>query len=291
MVTSLHKVFRQSLINHPFRWTVRRILWVLTLSIFSAIILGLIQVSLRYDNNEAERWFSFYFFNQLITWGQWTLWLPLFVWSITNVMQVFKEVYKAYALIIFLSLLLAFVATTAEAAMWHHFYNTSPDWDWGRVWKASISNNFSTHFLFCLSILLITVLRQFIYINKAIKSSLPTIRMDKGSIEGSLMIRSQGQLEFIRLQEISHLAASGSYVEIFSNGNKIVVTGTLKQFVEQLPPSHFLRIHRSYVVRVDQVAKLTPLTNEDYQVTTINGHQLRLSRSYKDVLPILKGTK
>ncbi len=290
MVTSPHKAFRQSLINHPFRWTARRVLLVLSINICSAIILGLIQVSLRYDNNETERWFSFYFFNQLITWGQWTLWLPLFVWSITNVMRVFKEVYRAYSLIILLSLLLAFVATTVEASLWHHFYNTSPDWYWSRVWKASISNKYATHFLFAFSIILLVVIRQFILISRTTKKK-SHIRPSNGDIGGSLIVKHQGKTEFILLKDISHLSASGSYVEIYTSKNKTTVTGSLTQFAEQLPDSHFTRIHRSFVVRIDQVAKLTPLTNEDYMVTTHNGHELRLSRSYKSVLPLLKGSR
>ncbi len=290
MANQFHISIRQSLQTHPLRWTRNSVLLLVFAGIGLAMILAAVQVSLRYDANDAERWWSYYFLNQMSGWGQWLWWGPLFIHFITKMILKFRNAFYAIVSIVITVLVLALLAATVEGLVWHTLYNTSSEWPWARVWKASLSNQTGFHFLIAGTLLLLLMARQLFHITKEARDNTPLVRNGHGDVEGSLIVKHKGQTEFIPLSHISHLEASGSYVEIYADQGKTVVTGSLKQFGAQLPEPHFIRIHRSYIVRVDHVLKLTPLTNEDYKIVTSLGHELRVSRSYKKVLPILKGS-
>jgi two-component system, LytTR family, response regulator len=64
------------------------------------------------------------------------------------------------------------------------------------------------------------------------------------------------------------------------NGGKIIVSKTLKDFEELLPPAVFLRIHHSYIINKNRVVKY--LKGEGGQVVMSNGQNLDVSRRKKD---------
>ena len=160
-----------------------------------------------------------------------------------------------------------------------------------RTWKAFIANRSFLNMVISLSILLILVIRQ-LYLDKIQqrnnKVKLKSTPSEHG-ISGSLVLKHRGRVELIPLNDITHLCASGSYVEIYSSKGKAITTGSLKKFADELPSPAFLRIHRSFIVRSDVVTNLIPLTNEDYKVIIRTGQELRLSRTYKESLSFLLG--
>ncbi|MCB0490258.1 MAG: LytTR family transcriptional regulator [Cyclobacteriaceae bacterium] len=277
---------RQSLRQNPYRWSVKKTLITLIGGLLIATVLGVIKVSLRYDSNESERWWLYYFNEQLVSWGQWVVWIPVLI-TVTNWSN--KRIRSSivfYAAIFISSILIAAAAATIEGLAWHTFVNQSVDWPWFRVWKAFLSNQLGFHFLIAATLLLLLVIRQIWWLldQKKVK----VMVRESSTNSGSLVLNHRGYTEFIPFSDITHLRASGSYVEIHTHQSKKVITGSLKQFTTQLPDS-FVRIHRSYIVKVDAIESLTPLSNDDYRVITAGGHELRLSRSYKDSLPKLRG--
>lgn len=64
------------------------------------------------------------------------------------------------------------------------------------------------------------------------------------------------EILFIKVQDIVYLEASSNYTQFhLSNGNKIVVTYTLKNYEELLSGNHFLRVHNSYIINLYKVKK------------------------------------
>jgi two-component system LytT family response regulator len=47
-----------------------------------------------------------------------------------------------------------------------------------------------------------------------------------------------------------------------------------------LDRNDFLRIHRSAIIRLDRIVRITALANRDGYLTLTNGTSLRVSRSY-----------
>jgi two-component system LytT family response regulator len=92
--------------------------------------------------------------------------------------------------------------------------------------------------------------------------------------------------ETIRLPvgSIDWIDAAGDYMCVHAEGRTHVVRATMKQFEEQLDPSSFQRVHRSTIVNLRRIRRLKPHTNGEYFLTLEGGHELKLSRSYRDRL-------
>ncbi len=93
-----------------------------------------------------------------------------------------------------------------------------------------------------------------------------------------LMVRSNKKNYRINFDEIIYLEAQGDYVRFITEGLSLMVHGTMKEFLEQLPANQFERIHKSYVIALDKVVYL-----EGNQVK-LGEYKLPVSLSYKDAL-------
>lgn len=72
-----------------------------------------------------------------------------------------------------------------------------------------------------------------------------------------------GKLELINVADLAYCKASGDYVELHLVDNtEKLYSGTLKQ-LETLLPNDFLRVHRSFVVNLQQVSSLSTKSTED----------------------------
>lgn len=69
---------------------------------------------------------------------------------------------------------------------------------------------------------------------------------------------------FIEIDDITHLKAEGSYVNIFlKDGNKILVSKNIKDYENQLTQSEgFYRTHRSFLVNIKYLVNINSSQNE-----------------------------
>jgi two-component system LytT family response regulator len=97
--------------------------------------------------------------------------------------------------------------------------------------------------------------------------------------------------ETVRLpvSAIEWVDAAGDYMCVHAEGRTHIVRATMKQFEERLDPVDFQRIHRSTLVNIRRIRKLRPHTNGEYFLTLEGGHELKLSRSYRDRLERILG--
>ncbi|WP_346858015.1 LytTR family DNA-binding domain-containing protein [uncultured Draconibacterium sp.] len=93
-----------------------------------------------------------------------------------------------------------------------------------------------------------------------------------------VMVRANKKNYRINFNEIIYLEAQGDYVRFVTEERALMVHGTLKEFLEQLPSNQFERIHKSYVISLGKVVYL-----EGNQVK-LGEYKLPVSLSYKDVL-------
>lgn len=87
--------------------------------------------------------------------------------------------------------------------------------------------------------------------------------------------------------EILWVSASGNYAEIHTRNKKFFYRETISNLAVLLNPTQFVRINRSYIVRIDEVNHLKKLPSGEYLVILKNGTELKLSRSYRDRVDIL----
>ena len=85
-----------------------------------------------------------------------------------------------------------------------------------------------------------------------------------------ITIPTSDGLQFIDLENIVYLEASNNYTNVYlANQQKYLVTRTLKDFEQILPPETFLRIHHSTIINRDFIEKY--IRGEGGQVMMRNG--------------------
>jgi two-component system, LytTR family, response regulator len=95
-----------------------------------------------------------------------------------------------------------------------------------------------------------------------------------------IVIPSQESLRFIKVEEIVYLEANVNYTHIYMiDSNKYVVTRTIKEFEDLLPPNTFIRIHNSYIINKDYLEKY--IRGEGGHVLMRNGIKLDVSKRKK----------
>ncbi|WP_374356736.1 LytR/AlgR family response regulator transcription factor [Chitinimonas sp.] len=95
-----------------------------------------------------------------------------------------------------------------------------------------------------------------------------------------ISIRSIGQIELVDLDEVTWLAASGNYVQLHLAGRSVLHRCTLTQLESSLDPACFIRVHRSTVVRRNQLAKLSVTGDGTYALTLRCGAVVAVSERY-----------
>ena len=107
-----------------------------------------------------------------------------------------------------------------------------------------------------------------------------TILQPKTSaINGKITIPLQDGFEVINVEEIVFCKADDNYTEIhFSNSRKIV-SKTLKHFEEVLKEYPFARIHKSYLVNINEITKYKKGKGGSVELT--NGKEVLVSASKK----------
>ncbi|HZF99416.1 MAG TPA: LytTR family DNA-binding domain-containing protein, partial [Chitinophagales bacterium] len=76
-------------------------------------------------------------------------------------------------------------------------------------------------------------------------------------------------------RDIMWIEALGDYVNIITATKKHVVLSTMKNIEGKLPPKEFIRVHRSYFVRIDKIKKIS----ED--IILVENKLIPVSKSYK----------
>jgi len=99
-----------------------------------------------------------------------------------------------------------------------------------------------------------------------------------------LVIRSRGQVSFLRVDDIDWIEASHNYLKIHSGSDVHMLRQTIKEIAARLPHDRFLRIHRCLIVNVDRIRRLEACGYGEYLVVLRDGKKLSLSRGYRDNL-------
>ncbi len=103
-----------------------------------------------------------------------------------------------------------------------------------------------------------------------------------------ISIKTGQKIDVIAVSDVFCLQAYGDYVLVFTESGKFVKEQTMKYFEEHLPRNQFVRVHRSYIVNVEQISKIELYEKQTQQITLKNRLQIKVSASgYKALRQVL----
>ena len=85
----------------------------------------------------------------------------------------------------------------------------------------------------------------------------------------------------IRIDDIQHLSASGNYVDICAANQRYLLRSTIGDLEALLPKDHFVRTHRSHIVRVGEIERIRIERSGSGTVFLRGGATVAISRGYR----------
>lgn len=118
-------------------------------------------------------------------------------------------------------------------------------------------------------------------------NNLPPVQeeeMATSRFEKLINVKDRGQIFRVDVESIERIDAAGDYMCIYTADNSLILRETMKDLEKRLDPRTFQRVHRSCIVNLDQVRQVKPHTNGECFLVLESGAQVKVSRSYRDVV-------
>ncbi|MGE4289601.1 MAG: LytR/AlgR family response regulator transcription factor [Salinivirgaceae bacterium] len=111
---------------------------------------------------------------------------------------------------------------------------------------------------------------------------------DKSEKLFRIAVKKGGDIHMIPVEELLYIEAKDDYVMLYTPKGRYLKEKTMKYYENHLDEQEFVRVHRSYIVRVDQVKRLEPYGKSSYLAILGQGQKINVSlsgyRKLKDVL-------
>jgi two-component system LytT family response regulator len=105
-----------------------------------------------------------------------------------------------------------------------------------------------------------------------------------------LLVNDGGRVLFVPAREIELVQAAGKHVKIFVSGHCYLARQALREVEARLDANHFVRVHRSTIINVEQIVELHPLFHGDCEIVLKRGTRVTLSRRFRSrIMPFLVG--
>lgn len=98
-----------------------------------------------------------------------------------------------------------------------------------------------------------------------------------------IFLKVGNHLQKVKLDTINIIEAYGDYIKVHTDNDVVVAYTKMMKIEELLPNSKFIRIHRSYIVKIQSINKI------ESNVLEISGKALPIGNSYrKNLLQIIQ---
>ncbi len=94
-----------------------------------------------------------------------------------------------------------------------------------------------------------------------------------------IAVKTGSKIKIIYIQDVEYLESQDDYVMIYTADGKYLKQKTMKFFENHLPKQSFVRVHRSYTVRVDFVEQIELYEKEGYIIKLKNNKTIPVSKS------------
>src|SRR5690606_28547472 len=94
-----------------------------------------------------------------------------------------------------------------------------------------------------------------------------------------VVVKTGAKIKIIPENGIIYLEPDDDYVKIHTDEGTFLKNKTMASFEEQLDPALFVRVHRSFIVKIDHIARLEPHEKDSYVAVLADGSQVSVSKS------------
>jgi two-component system, LytTR family, response regulator len=104
-----------------------------------------------------------------------------------------------------------------------------------------------------------------------------------------IVVKDGAKVHIIPMDKLDYVEAQDDYIALRSEKKNYLKQQTISSIETQLDPKRFVRIHRSYIVNLERIARIEPYTKDSRVAVLADGTQLPVSRSGHAKLKALLG--
>lgn len=105
------------------------------------------------------------------------------------------------------------------------------------------------------------------------------LNTNNNELETRVVVKHLGNIKIIQTNDILYLEAYDDYVKIYTQENVFVKKKTMNYFENAFSSKQFVRVHRSYIIQVNQITKMEQSDKETMIAILKNGTKIPLSKT------------
>ncbi len=103
-----------------------------------------------------------------------------------------------------------------------------------------------------------------------------------------IVVKKGNDIHVIPVDDLIYIEAKDDYVMLYTEKGRYLKEKTMKYYESHLDSSRFVRVHRSFIVRIDQVKRLEPYGKSSHLAILHQGQKVNVSSSgYKKLKEVL----
>jgi two-component system, LytTR family, response regulator len=107
--------------------------------------------------------------------------------------------------------------------------------------------------------------------------------------QNRIVVKTGSKVKIIPAHEILYLEADDDFVKIFTAEGSFLKNKTMSFYEQSLDAAQFVRVHRSYIVQINQITKIEPYQKETHLAILRDGKQIPVSKTGYAKLKIILG--
>lgn len=107
--------------------------------------------------------------------------------------------------------------------------------------------------------------------------------------QNRIVVKTGTKVKIISLGDVHYLEADDDYVKIVTAEGAFLKNKTMQFYEQTLDPQQFVRVHRSYILHINQITRIDPYQKETHLAILRDGRQIPVSKTGYAKLKVILG--
>src|SRR6201985_1329359 len=94
-----------------------------------------------------------------------------------------------------------------------------------------------------------------------------------------IVVKTGTKVKIIPVQDVQYLQADDDYVSVFTHEGSYLKNKTMNFFEQMLDPRYFVRVHRSYIIAIQQITRIDPYEKDSHLAILKSGAKIPVSKT------------
>jgi two-component system LytT family response regulator len=94
-----------------------------------------------------------------------------------------------------------------------------------------------------------------------------------------IVVKTGTKVKIIPVQDVEYLAADDDYVSVYTAEGSYLKNKTMNFFEQTLDPRYFVRVHRSYMIAIQQITRIDPYEKDAHLAILKSGAKIPVSKT------------